>query len=285
MTSPVTWPPALIDEIAARRCVVVLGAGASASSTNKQGKHPPSWAGLLEGALPLVPDEEDRAAAQQLMERGAYLDSAQVIWSAAPKAAFASFLGDMFAPGEYAPSAVHQVVARLDPKVVVTTNYDTIYETQAAATYGADAVVVRKFYEPDLVDDLRGGARVVAKVHGCVTAPERIILTRRQYFDARRKHSDYYAGLDALVLSSTLLFVGSGFGNDPDIDLLLQNANITAPSKKRHYALVPGGWPDAVRDALSHSYNVDFVEYEAGHHEQVPEALAALADAVEERRT
>ncbi len=41
------------------------------------------------------------------------------------------------------------------------------------------------------------------------------------------------------MLSSALLFVGSGFGNDPDIDLLLQNANVTAPSKKRHYALVP----------------------------------------------
>jgi len=280
----VAWPEDLIDEVAARRCVIVLGAGASASSASKDGTHPPAWAGLLEGALDLVPRESDRDAARQLMQRGAYLDSAQVIWTAAPGDAFAQFLAATFAPGKYAPSDVHALVARLDPKVVVTTNYDTIYEAQLAATYGADAFVVRKFYERDFVDDLRSGRRVVAKVHGCVSHPDRIILTRRQYFDARRKHSDFYAGLDALVLSSTLLFVGSGFGNDPDIDLLLQNANITAPSKMSHYALVPNGWDPAVRDALSHTYNVRFVEYEEGHHEQVPEALTALAEAVEKAR-
>ncbi len=284
MSSPITWPDDLVEEIAERRCVVVLGAGASASSKNSAGKHPPSWAGLLESALEMVPKKHDRDAAEQLMRAGAYLDSAQVIWSAAPREAFGQFLRKTFAPGEYAPSALHELVARIDPKVVVTTNYDQIYETHVEQALGADAFVVRKFYEPDLVDDLRSDRRVIAKVHGCVSAPDDIILTRRQYFDARREHADFYAGLDALVLSNTLLFVGSGFGNDPDIDLLLQNANITAPSKKRHYALVPDGWNSAVRDALSYTYNVEFLEYADGKYEQVPEALGELAVRVEAAR-
>ena len=51
------------------------------------------------GALALVPSQSDRDAAKQLMERGAYLDSAQVIWTAAPQDAFVLFLAETRAGG------------------------------------------------------------------------------------------------------------------------------------------------------------------------------------------
>ena len=84
MTPPVTWPSALVGEVAARRFVVVLGARAQTSSTNTDGNHPPSWAGLVEDAAAPVPGADDRRAAEELMRRGAYPDSAQVFWAADP---------------------------------------------------------------------------------------------------------------------------------------------------------------------------------------------------------
>ena len=84
---------------------------------------------------------------------------------------------------------------------------------------------------------LRSTTRVILKAHGCVSDPSKIVLSRGQYFEARRRYGYFYEILDAVFLTSTLLFVGCGL-TDPDIQLVLENANISAPSTHPHYALV-----------------------------------------------
>jgi hypothetical protein len=44
----IAWPPSLVREVAARRCVFFLGAGVSASASDKDGNHPSTWKEFLE---------------------------------------------------------------------------------------------------------------------------------------------------------------------------------------------------------------------------------------------
>lgn len=43
----IDWPDKLIDSIARRRSVLFLGAGISANTQNRYGKHPATWEAFL----------------------------------------------------------------------------------------------------------------------------------------------------------------------------------------------------------------------------------------------
>ena len=46
----IAWPAELVDAVARRRCVLILGAGVSASSKNDAGRSPRTWRGFLTNA-------------------------------------------------------------------------------------------------------------------------------------------------------------------------------------------------------------------------------------------
>ena len=219
-----------------------------------------------------------------LLAENAYLDAAQILHDDLPAAEFAKFVRDHFEAPHYRASELHDLVIAIDPKIVVTTNFDAIYESRAASGKAAAGYNVCRYYESHLIDDLRSNRRLIIKAHGCITDPAKIVLTRRQYFEARRGYPEFFAALDAIFLTNTLLFIGSGFAGDPDMDLLLQNANISAPSSHQHYALVPAGRHPSVMGAISATHNVRFLTYPAGQHVAVLESLRALKGLVESYR-
>lgn len=276
----INWPKSLLAEVAERRCVIVLGAGASASSVNKDGASPPDWLGFINAGINRMGRTDDQNAARSLLDHGAALDAAQVVADSLGAADFSLFIRDEFEKPGFEPSELHQLILAIDPKVVITTNYDTFLESLARSGAGVAGYNVCRYHDSHLVNDLRSNRRVIVKAHGCVSDPQRVVLTRKQYFTARRDYPHFFAALDALFLNSTLLFIGTGFTGDPDLELLLQNTYISAPSEHPHYALVQGGRHPSVTRAIEQTYNVKFLEYEAGHHEQVVEALRGLSDDV-----
>lgn len=281
---PITWPQALLTEVAERRCALILGAGASASSVNVDGQRPPDWSTFLERGFALISQDDDRAAAQDLLQRGSPLDAAQILADSLGAGDFSLFIRRELEDPQFLPSELHVHILRIDPKIVITTNYDRIYESLATQGAAAAGYNVCRYYEEHLVNDLRSNRRLIIKAHGCVSDPQKIVLTRQQYFAARRDYPQFFSALDAIFLTNTLLFIGSGFNGDPDIELLLQNVNISAPSRHTHYALVEAGRHASVRRALTETHNVTFLEYEQGQHQQVVDALKLLADDVDAYR-
>jgi hypothetical protein len=100
---------------------------------------------------------------------------------------------------------------------------------------------------------------------------------------ARRDHPSFYAILDAIILTHTLLFVGCSL-TDPDIQLVLENANIAVPSSHPHYALVEKVRHKSLRSAIKLTHNVDLIEYRKGQHQDATDAMADLRDKVLARR-
>jgi hypothetical protein len=280
----IAWSQSLLTEVAERRCVFVLGAGASASSVNADGLRPSSWDSFLESGLKRVGSDDDRRAAQEQLAKGAFLDAAQILVDSLDSADFGLFLRQELEDPAFQPSELHDLVLRIDPKIVITTNYDRIYESLVTAGPVAAGYNICRYYDDHLVNDLRSNRRLIVKAHGCVSNPQKIVLTRSQYFTGRRDYPQFFAALDAIFLTSTLLFIGSGFNGDPDIELLLQNVNISAPSQHTHFAIVEAGRHSSVRRAMEETHNIKFLEYPKGEHAEVIEALRALADDVDSYR-
>lgn len=282
---PISWPESLIHELADRRCIVVAGAGASAASVGDGGIKPPLWNTFLTSAIArLIRDADTAAVAQALLKQERFLDCAEVIKVAANDAEFAMFVRETFVVPHFEHARIHELILSLDPKVVVTTNYDEIYDhycQQGAARQGYN---VCKYYESHALNALRSPQRVILKAHGCVTDPAKIVLSRSDYFQARRSYPAFYNILDALFLVNTAIFIGCGL-TDPDLQLILENANLAAQSSHPHYAILERGTPEAVRAGLRRTYNIEFLEYTAGRHNEVVESLELLEQEVILRRS
>lgn len=281
----INWPDSLVTELAERRCIIFLGAGASAGCLGADGvTRPKDWEGLLRDAATSAGlGGDDRVGFEASLAEKAYLDAAQIVMDKLDPAQRTAFFRNSFLTPRFQPSAIHRVVADLDPKIVVTTNYDTIYETYCQHGDARNGYNVCLYYEKHAINDIRSDIRCIIKAHGSVTDPSNAILTRASYFEAKRAHPEFYAVLDALFLVSTILFVGAGL-NDPDIQLVLENASISAPSAHPHYALVPAGRHTSLVSVIKRTYNIQLLEYAAGQHEQAATAMEDLRDRVLQRR-
>lgn len=282
----IDWNEALIKELAARRCIIFLGAGASLGCKGKVADTdvtPPSWRDLLVALSGRMPAGSDRDFAQKLMDERKYLDAAEVIKSKITAADYADLMRSIFEAPKFEQSEIHEAVLRIDPKVVVTTNFDRIYDKYCQAGHAIDGYNVCKYYEDHLVSDLRSPIRLIVKAHGCISVPAKLVLTRREFFSARMSSPHFYSVLDALFLTHTILFIGYSL-DDPDIQLTLENANISAPSNHTHYFVCEEGEHESLKGARSRTFNLTFHQFGKGDYDSLNKSLGELADRVLEER-
>ncbi len=279
------WPQPLIAEIAGRRCLAFIGAGFSRFSSNSSGEQPPLWGEFLSHLKDLMRTPSLRTLVDELVDKEKYLDAAEIIRSDMMDAEYNAFLQQEFRDPAFQPAKVHEYLRDLDLNVVITTNYDTIYEDCCRAGQVASLYNTVRYHDPGLMDDLRSTRRLIVKAHGCATSQQRTVLTRSSYFKARQEFPSFFSILDALFTTNTLLFLGYGLG-DPDIQLLLENVALKAPTSCPHYVVTEAGKHPAVKAAMGRSYNLHFLEHDAGQFGQIEKGLAQLlSDVVDYRRT
>jgi len=261
-----------------------MGAGVSLGSLGSDGvSHPPGWGKFLTGALSLVGGNTDRQFARQLIKSEKFLDAAEVITECSDHAEFGAYVRRVFAEPRFTASDMHKVILDLDPKIIITTNYDQIYDQYCNSGLAAGGYNIARYYDRFVVENIRSNVRVVIKAHGCVSDVTKIVLSRSSYYKARRDNPGFYQVLDALFLTSTLLFVGCSL-TDPDIQLVLENANISAPSVNPHYALVEKAAHRSLKAAIKTTYNIELIEYRSTDHDQALTALNLLRDRVIDAR-
>ncbi len=278
------WSKSLIAELAARRCIIFLGSGASAGSVSSDGhKNPPTWSLFLEGLISLLPNKSNEGIIRDFLTKEKYLEAAEIIYHDIPKAEFSRFIREELDIPRYAASKIHEAVLEIDPKIVVTTNYDTIYDNYCTTGAAVEGYHVAKYYEGHLTTDLRSPVRLIIKAHGCTNDANKIVLTKSQYFRARQDYSNFYKILDSLFLTNTLLFIGYSL-NDPDIQLVLENVNITAPTPHPHYFVTGNDINEIIKQTNKASYNLEFIEYPAGNFDELNDGLLQLAEEVNQLR-
>lgn len=254
------WPEALVGEVARRRCVLFLGAGVSASAVNDAGNHPKDWAQFLTDACVLVANADTATAIRQLVKDRRYLLALQAIAMESDAGDYQRFLTREFNNPGFAPSDLHKTIHEIDSRIVITTNFDKIYE-RLCLSIGSEGYKVLPYYSESLGDELRSDTRLIVKAHGTIDDVQKMVFTKSEYHLAKKKHPEFYSMLRAIFLTHTAIFIGCSL-DDPDLLLTLEDVRITASGTRPHYVLVRQGansvWE--LRD-WQESYNIRALEY------------------------
>lgn len=187
--------------------VAFLGAGVS------QGAGLPSWTDLL-NELAAARAHVETEAEQNALKRLGELDRAAVIKRRLEQQ------GDPGTVDERLGHAVarllkergkrhaltHGLLASLPVDEVITTNYDDLFE-RASTAADRECTVLPS-------GDVARGQRWLLKMHGCVTRPETIVLTREDYLKFQENRSALAGIVQALLLTRHMLFVGFSFSDD-----------------------------------------------------------------------
>lgn len=275
------WPDQLVDDLAKHKAVIVIGAGVSKQAKNAHGQRPPLWKEFLRAGLERAGTQGTRHIATAI-NNGDLLHACEWLKTKLDDSWNALLREQFVAPG-YLASEIHELIFRLDARVVVTPNFDDIYERKANEITGGQ-VIVKNYYDEDIQNFLRDDGQYVIKMHGSMTTPDKIVFSRRDYARARINYPTFYDAFDACLLSNTFLFVGCGY-EDPDIALVLENQNFTFPTSRPHYFVTPRGLSADMEQSLRQNRNLKCIKYDpANNHIALVESVKALFDLVEERR-
>ncbi len=278
------FPKALITELASRRCIVFIGSGASAGCLSQDGKKSPlTWSGFLNALIDLMNDKSDLPIINDFIQKEKYLEAAEIIKKDISPADFSRFIRDELVTPRYKPSIIHEAILDIDPKIVITTNYDDIYDSFCRTGSAQEGYNISKYYDSHIISDLRSPVRLIIKAHGCISDASQIVLTKSEYFKVRQSHSNFYKVLDSLFLTHTILFLGYSL-TDPDIQLVLENVNIAAPTSHPHYFVTGNNINGAIKHANKKAYNIEFIEYTAGNFNELNDGLTILAEDVKQHR-
>lgn len=276
----IAWPKSLITEVARRRCVLFLGAGVAASARNPAGKSPKEWKSFLKAAVDLVQPAK-RSDISNLIDQNKLLLALQAISDEADPGDYHGLLNECFNDASFEPSDLHKVIFDLDSRLVITTNFDKIYEKHCL-TASTEGFKVIPYYSGALGDEIRSDTRLIIKAHGSIDEIGQMIFTKAEYHAAKEKNASFYAILKALLLTNTCIFIGCGM-DDPDVLLLLEEVRITANPNRPHYALLrEGSHTKYVKQDLASAYNVRSLEYGPSHADLVTglQDLQAQIDAI-----
>lgn len=277
----IIWPRSLVTEIARRRCILFLGAGVAASASNSNGKRPKEWKEFLSSAADLIHDSSKRTEINALIDQRKFLLALQAICKEADVGDYQGLLDACFNDPTFEPSELHKVIFSLDSRLVITTNFDKIYEKHclSASTEGFKVV---PYSSVSLGDEIRSDTSLIIKAHGSIDDVGKMIFTKSEYQAAKEDHASFYAILKALLLTNTCIFIGCGM-DDPDVLLLLEEVRISVNSKRPHYALLKTNSHGIyVKDDLASAYNVKTLEYGPDHSDLITDLqeLKAQIDAI-----
>jgi len=281
----ILWPISLVREIAARRCVFFLGAGVSASALDRTGNSPKTWGEFITEASALIQNRREKTEVEKLIKSKQYLLALQGVRDRVNQADYRDLLDKHFNNQNYQPSQLHECIYELDSRIVITTNFDRIYEKYCLKTANTEAYKIINYYSCDLVDEIRSDARLIIKAHGSIDDISKMIFTRSEYHQVKQSHSQFYEIIKAIFLTHTVVFIGCSLA-DPDVLLLLEDVKITGSSERPHYAIIKKNSMSTLElSDWRKTYNICALEYAPTHNDLLIDLQLLLEHVDRERST
>ena len=280
----IDWPEDLVWDVAARRSVLFLGAGVSRNAENALGVHPREWADFLRHLASLVPEVTQRAEVTECIDDADLLTACELARKYLSPPTFKTEMLKEFSGNGYRPSKIHDDLSLVDSRLVLTTNFDKLYENRANQLQD-NTVIVKNYYDKDVADVFRRRDRVVVKVHGTIDESDRTIFTRSQYALARRDYGHFYQLLRGLFVTHTFVFLGASM-RDPDMQMVLEDHAYRFEGARPHYMVMPANSARAgTLRVLEDTMNLKALLYDpANNHQLLAELVAALVPKVEAAR-
>ena len=270
----IEWNTELVDAIARRRAVIVIGSGDSRNSISACGDRPKTW----EYFLSTTSEKLDCVQlVKELISRRDYLTACEVVSLEMGEPAFRKNIKAEYIDKQYSHAKIHELIYALDSSIVLSPNFDVIYETYASGI-SKGSLLVRMHHDNDIAGYISGGRnRVFVKTHGSASGPGNLIFTYREYAEARTKYRVFYELLKSLVMTHHFLFLGCGV-DDPDIRALFEDVRFAHGLMPNHFMTLPAGEnSDQILRILSGNMSLNFIQYESNNgHQELTDSLNEL---------
>ena len=258
----------LCNIVASNKLICMTGSGISLSLPlkNSQGKIP-KWKQLLKKIHDELKDdleEEDnnnlnilineKPTGEQLIEAATILDKEHDKFINAFYNAIEHEVG--------ATTLVHEMILDLQPRGILTYNYDYAHENALKNKKICGNWDVLHPYEEDrLINILRDQLQrpFLLKAHGTLEDKESIVLTRESYRHLLNKCLAYKAFVQNILTNYNLLIIGFGL-SDPDFDLFVQYIFSTYGSTLREHVVIKRENEKSPSDMIYHlRYGLNFL--------------------------
>ena len=273
------WPNTLIDAIARRRSVILIGSGVSANSADPAGIRPPTWGKFLKDAY----TELGRPIAHisRALRLFNYLEACDYLKSEYG-ASWQDLIRDKFLTPRYRPAEIHKAIFNLDSRIIMSLNFDKIYETYAIGA-SENTLIIKNYYDGDVRQAVAGSDRYIIKPHGTVDSISRMIFTVDDYARARIAHSFFYEMITALLHTHTFLCVGCGL-SDPDMKLIFEDYRYKY-SECPHYITLPTPVSPAEAALIEKTRGLNVLRYSPKeNHRELTQKLIDLATLIGAKR-
>lgn len=104
---------------------------------------------------------------------------------------------------EREPNDIHELIFKLDPKHIITTNYDRLLEETVIEQRMLFDVISK---DKDLLDSKK--SKYIIKMHGDIKDLENIVLKENDYLNYSQNHILIETYIKSLLVNSTFLFIG-----------------------------------------------------------------------------
>jgi len=260
------------------RIIPFVGAGMSVDVYGGWGE---ALGALMDGHL----FDEEAEKVKALVDDREYEKAASIIRDELGETGYYDQLDAIFGETRIPKDASQTLPVRYLPKiwndnVVITTNFDKILEKifQSEECPFLEKVVLRHLTEWQARKIKRGNLHYLIKVHGCVSAPDEVVMTEEQYNALYSKPEGlmHIQRLRDILGSNTLLFLGCSLNVDRTVKLLRE------VGLGDHYAIMEmnGEANDpAFRERkryMSNELRMHCIWYPKGEHHYVEKILAYI---------
>ena len=202
------------------RVVPFVGAGLSIDIYGSWGK---ALEHIMDGHV-FGPDAVD---VQDLIGSGHYEEAAGKIRGLLGVTSFQDQLVAVFGEHLITDEALKKMSVRYLPRLfpdalVVTTNFDKVLERAFLMEQHAfdEKVVLRHLTDWQAENVRRGSLHYLIKIHGCVSAPDEVVMTKSKYMGLYRENSKPFERLRDILNANKLLFIGCGLKEDRTVELM-----------------------------------------------------------------
>ena len=275
----IDWPPEIVASIARRRSVIVIGSGVSANAKNDAGHRPPTWGAFLLQALNDLGGR--RTHITKALKQFRYLEACDYLKEAYGPA-WPGYLKKVFVEPQFKSAEIHKRILGLDSRIVVSLNFDRIYDNYAIGTT-ENTVSVKNYYDDDIREAIAGSDRYILKPHGSIDSASKIIFTLDEYGRARTQYANFYEVLNALLHTHTFLCIGCGLA-DPDMQLIFEDYKYKF-RECPHFMTLPRPVPAATLNLIQRTRGITVIPYSsAANHKELVDSLAELGNIVSDAR-
>lgn len=269
----------LVDDVVKGRFVLFLGAGASKSAKLSEANDIiKDWWEFLNFCNEKVDDARLKKIINDQLKSNDYLMAAELLKNSLNEQ-WPTLIQKEFSK-RGVESRLHKSLLKLNPRIVVTTNFDKLIEN------------FWEGFNPNVITKVDGGVfkifrdeeKYLLKIHGSVDDPSDVVFDKSSF--QKNAFSNYFYNdfLSTLLLTHTFIFLGVSM-NDPAINMVVENYAFRYPQNRPHYIFQSGDREPEIENIWRRIRKLYVVRYSGDNdHSGLPVMIEKLVEQVEARR-